>query len=1347
MIDFNDPRLTAFALGELDAAEHRELAAAVQASPELQREVAAIQQSADRLQASLKTESCPSLTDEQRCAIVAQSHAPGNGAMATGESSADPMSATSGAWVGLPTAPISSHWSLRRSVTFAVTGCLLLVVLGSTAVFTFNFSPLSLAHRDHPESPGVNATVEPSSDETVMGGFSVDREIRSPSSSATPAERDSYGAFASGGEDGYGGRGRGGQAPTIGRDVQMPAADFDIRFGGESELEGRNALLEEVEEERLGVERMGEATWESPRRSAGEQLDAVLLPATPSPFSAGQTPNSRRNRGASQPAASNGPETRPAVVDESAPIAASGFPDESAEFRLPMLLKQQAESQTRGDAFSEDGASVDDAKAKASRSLGEREVKESLDLAKTGAKDAGKASTWRRARATPNASQLMIGDQDGLPLEGMQVNVLVDGFRARVLLDLYYYNNRGRRLEGDFKLRLPNEASLYYFAFGQSAYEYRPMVDQLASKGFLSGDLLRAASLDPLGIRTARQESWSDVKEARVVPREKAAHAYSETVRRRVDPALVEWSGAGVFNARVFPLMPNKLHRVVVGYDVNLQQVGDDLVYALDLPADQGECVVDLNVSALPGVTAEVTPAARPFVSSGRAYYTFKDPADQAIHVHLRNAGSMLLTGTDEQAGAFFATRMTPDLPADQSSANSSRAMFLVDTSLSSRPEKFNVWLEMLEAVLTENRDSIDEFAVLFFNVESRWWQPGYRKNNAKQVAQLIEDCRTLSLEGATDLRQALRQAVNPDWAKETTVGNAPRPDLFLLSDGAVTWGEMNVHRLSQTLQQSEFGPLFAYQTGLTGTAVGMLEHLTRETGGAVFSVVNASEIPQVARAHRQRPWQLVDVTLPGGSDVLVAGRPKFIYPGQTLTIVGRGQPDAEATLRIRRGAQQEVVELKLDRALESTLAPRAYGQVSVGQLEDLGSQVEDVAIAYARHFRVTGQTCSLLMLESEADYQRFKIKPEEDALLVRTSPAAELIAVKLDELAEQLGDAKTALIDWLHKLERAPGLQFKMPAALRLVVERLPGEAFEIETGRLVCSQPSNEDTPQAFSRLLDSGRLDYATVTQHATRRFEQDGAADALRTLSSLVENSPGDPVLARDVAFSALEWGLGGQAVHLLKRVADLRPYEPQTYQALSMCFVETGNADLAMIYYEVALNATWHNRYLDVKQVVGVEYLDLLRRIERGDLASHAREYAVARLETMRRRAPVDTADLVVTMMWNTDRTDVDLHVIEPTGEECYYEHPRTAMGGRMTRDVTEGFGPEMYTLPKAKAGDYRILANYFGSDANRTSLRSKVYVTIYRNYGDPKRQLVEKQTITLADQKEKRELVTVKVKR
>ena len=59
-------------------------------------------------------------------------------------------------------------------------------------------------------------------------------------------------------------------------------------------------------------------------------------------------------------------------------------------------------------------------------------------------------------------------------------------------------------------------------------------------------------------------------------------------------------------------------------------------------------------------------------------------------------------------------------------------------------------------------------------------------------------------------------------------------------------------------------------------------------------------------------------------------------------------------------------------------------------------------------------------------------------------------------------------------------------------------------------------------------------------------------ALKALSSLVEYRPGDLVLARDVGFSALDWGLGEQAYHLLRRVAESRPYEPQTYLALAHC---------------------------------------------------------------------------------------------------------------------------------------------------------------------------------------------------
>jgi uncharacterized protein YfaP (DUF2135 family) len=45
--------------------------------------------------------------------------------------------------------------------------------------------------------------------------------------------------------------------------------------------------------------------------------------------------------------------------------------------------------------------------------------------------------------------------------------------------------------------------------------------------------------------------------------------------------------------------------------------------------------------------------------------------------------------------------------------------------------------------------------------------------------------------------------------------------------------------------------------------------------------------------------------------------------------------------------------------------------------------------------------------------------------------------------------------------------------------------------------------------------------------------------------------------------------------------------------------------------------------------------------------------------------------------------------------------------------VTQAYGPEMFTLPKAAAGKYQVRVKYFAQDTNRASTRTKVYATIY----------------------------------
>ncbi|MCA9271181.1 MAG: hypothetical protein KDA41_22015, partial [Planctomycetales bacterium] len=367
----------------------------------------------------------------------------------------------------------------------------------------------------------------------------------------------------------------------------------------------------------------------------------------------------------------------------------------------------------------------------------------------------------------------------------------------------------------------------------------------------------------------------------------------------------------------------------------------------------------------------------------------------------------------------------------------------------------------------------------------------------------------------------------------------------------------------------------------------------------------------------------------------------------------GRGEPaaDASVTLRLKRGEEEKTISQTLDRRVDSEFAPRLYGQVAVGQLEDLMHATEEVSISYARHFRITGQTCSLLMLETEEDYARFNVKPEEDVFVVKSTPAAALIQAELAKVGDRLDDSKAALLHFLSQLEQVQAAGYKTPKALSIAIDAMPAEAFETHAEPLKAMTQTRSDVGEDYSAVLAAAELDYDAVVAEAERRLKQHGASDAIKALSSLVERNPGDVALARDVAMSAADWGLPGHAAPILRRVANARPYEPQTYQALGKTLAEAGNADLAIVYYEVLMAANWNGRYGEIRKVAGVEYLHLLNRIAAGDVKTSVADFAAARRDTLAAEMNVTGAKLVVTMLWNTDRTDIDMHVFEPSGEE------------------------------------------------------------------------------------------------
>jgi uncharacterized protein YfaP (DUF2135 family) len=80
------------------------------------------------------------------------------------------------------------------------------------------------------------------------------------------------------------------------------------------------------------------------------------------------------------------------------------------------------------------------------------------------------------------------------------------------------------------------------------------------------------------------------------------------------------------------------------------------------------------------------------------------------------------------------------------------------------------------------------------------------------------------------------------------------------------------------------------------------------------------------------------------------------------------------------------------------------------------------------------------------------------------------------------------------------------------------------------------------------------------------------------------------------------------------------------------------------------------------------------------------------------------AKLRVVLSWDTDGTDVDLHVVTPTGEHAWYGERVVPSGGAIDVDVTTGFGPEIFAHPGPAPGLYHVYVNYYGAGETQDDL-------------------------------------------
>lgn len=253
----------------------------------------------------------------------------------------------------------------------------------------------------------------------------------------------------------------------------------------------------------------------------------------------------------------------------------------------------------------------------------------------------------------------------------------------------------------------------------------------------------------------------------------------------------------------------------------------------------------------------------------------------------------------------------------------------------------------------------------------------------------------------------------------------------------------------------------------------------------------------------------------------------------------------------------------------------------------------------------------------------------------------------------------------------------------------------------------------------------------------------------------------------------ELGRHDEARRAYSAVVELLPEDAQAQRALAMVLKQSGQLMPAYQRLQAALRI----RPEDMR--IAFELADVAQRLGRHREATErfrvivaemstpqklrypakqrlAQLYAAARLRALKKRRRAESErlgqaisdlevkggavnDIKVYLTWDTDRTDVDLWVINPIGEKIHYGKKRGKKGGALYDDVTDGYGPESFTAPRGAPGTYVIKVNYYSARRGAfKEARGEVVVILHEGTSSevrhtlPYRLFRAKQTVTVA---------------
>lgn len=922
--------------------------------------------------------------------------------------------------------------------------------------------------------------------------------------------------------------------------------------------------------------------------------------------------------------------------------------------------------------------------------------------------------------------QLVVASGADTPVRMQQVAVKseVSGRLAVTEISMQFYNPNGRILEGELQFPL------------------------------LDGQQILSFAMDVNG----------KLREAVPVDKARGQAVFEDITRVRIDPGLLQQTQGNNFKLRVYPIPAMGVKQVVLRVSETLRERNGRLVYRLPLEyaATLDIFRLDLNVAGTPTVPEKARGQL-----DGLAFN--------------RTAGGYHATvSRDRYAGRGLLEIEMQPLPGAHAytqnfdGKNYFYAEVAVPVRTAARKLPKTVGLIWDSSGSAATRDHVREFALL----DAYFRRLGNGAVRLTRLRDAVE--RNLTFRIVNGDWQALRSALETTaYDGATNFGafeaDAAVGEYLLFSDGLANFGERTFPALKVAVYTisaaTRSDPALLRQIA-EASGARFIDLISDAQSAAAAKLLSASTRVTVLAADGATQLQL-DAPYPQHGRVAVTG---VLTEAATRVRLGLIHPNAHPH------SQQAIVEVPV-RAGEAPFAMVAalWARMKIEALEAQFDLNRAEIRRTGQAFRLVTRETSLIVLDRIEDYVRFEIVPPVELLAdyerqrqiaarnrgversahldnvarryqekiswwsrdfpkeENPAPQKALVPTEgasgmLREMDRRDGPARNqapaaapaSMIAQRMEVAKAAGMRSAVADALGASANEAGASAATIQLKKWEPDAPyatrmRNVGADSVYRVYLDE-RAGYLNSTAFfldaADILFDKQQPELALRVLSNLAEMDLENRHILRVLGYRLLQSKHAALAVPVFKKVLELSPEEPQSYRDLGLALAADRKFQKALdTLYEVVIKP-WHGRFPDV-EIITLAELNAI-------VATCGEKLDVSRVDPrLLKNLPLD---LRVVLTWDADNTDIDLWVTDPNGDKAYYGNRLTFQGGRMSLDFTGGYGPEEFSLKRAKPGKYKVEAQYFGDRQQKVTGPTTLQVALATKFGTAEQ---KEQAITL----------------